>query len=81
MRIGEFSRACHMPISVLRYYDSCGLLKPVYIDSFTGYRHYSENSDQRVRSHKRIENRGLFPFRNKATGFRQRAAQGHRRNI
>ena len=43
MRIGEFSRACHMPISVLRYYDSCGLLKPVYIDSFTGYRHYSEN--------------------------------------
>lgn len=30
MRIGEFAKACNMPISVLRYYDSYGLLKPVY---------------------------------------------------
>ena len=43
MRIGEFAQACNMPISVLRYYDSCGLLKPAYIDKFTGYRYYSEN--------------------------------------
>lgn len=43
MRIGEFAKACNMPISMLRYYDSCGLLEPVYIDSFTGYRYYSEN--------------------------------------
>lgn len=42
MKIGEFAKACNMPISVLRYYDNCGLLKPVYIDKFTGYRYYSE---------------------------------------
>lgn len=43
MKIGEFAKVCNMPISVLRYYDSCGLLKPVYIDNFTGYRYYSED--------------------------------------
>lgn len=43
MKIGEFSRACNVPISVLHYYDRYGLLKPDYIDRFTGYRYYSEN--------------------------------------
>lgn len=43
MKIGEFARACNLPVSVLRYYDSYGLLKPVYIDRFTGYRYYSES--------------------------------------
>lgn len=42
MKIGEFARVCNVPISLLRYYDSCGLLKPVYIDRFTGYRYYDE---------------------------------------
>lgn len=43
MKIGEFAKACNVPISVLRYYDNYGLLKPVYIDRFTGYRHYSKS--------------------------------------
>ena len=43
MKIGEFAEACGLPISVLRYYDNCELLKPVYVDRFTGYRHYSKN--------------------------------------
>ncbi len=43
MKIGEFASACGLPISVLRYYDNCGLLKPVYVDRFTGYRHYSKS--------------------------------------
>lgn len=43
MKIGEFAKACNMPLSVLRYYDRCGLLKPVYIDRFTGYRYYAES--------------------------------------
>ncbi len=43
MKIGEFAKACNVPVSVLRYYDSYGLLKPVYIDLFTGYRYYSES--------------------------------------
>lgn len=43
MKIGEFSKACGLPISALRYYEACKLLKPVYVDRFTGYRHYSKN--------------------------------------
>ncbi len=43
MKIGEFAKACNVPVSVLRYYDSYGLLKPIYHDSFTGYRYYSES--------------------------------------
>lgn len=41
MKIGEFAKVCDTGISVLRYYDKQNLLKPVYIDKFTGYRYYS----------------------------------------
>lgn len=40
MKIGEFSKASGLPVSVLRYYDDCGLLCPVFTDRFTGYRYY-----------------------------------------
>lgn len=42
MKIGEFSKACGLPVSVLRYYDEQAVLSPVYIDCFTGYRYYDE---------------------------------------
>lgn len=41
IRIGEFSRLSQTPVSTLRYYDEVGLLKPVEVDHFTGYRYYS----------------------------------------
>lgn len=40
IRIGEFSRISQTPVSTLRYYDEVGLLKPVEVDHFTGYRYY-----------------------------------------
>ncbi len=40
MQIGEFARICNTKISVLRHYDEKGLLKPDYVDRFTGYRYY-----------------------------------------
>lgn len=43
MKIGEFAKACGTRISVLRHYDSEGLLKPVYIDRFTEYRYYDRS--------------------------------------
>lgn len=43
MRIGEFARLCGTKISVLRHYDSCGLLNPVYVDRFSEYRYYDES--------------------------------------
>jgi effector-binding domain-containing protein len=41
LKIGEFSRLSQTPVSTLRYYDDIGLIKPVDVDGFTGYRYYS----------------------------------------
>lgn len=40
-KIGDFSKLCRIPVSALRYYADIDLLKPAYIDEFTGYRYYS----------------------------------------
>lgn len=42
MKIGEFAKVCNTRISVLRHYDKQNLLKPIFIDRFTGYRYYSQ---------------------------------------
>ncbi len=44
LKIGDFSRVGTVSVSALRYYDEVGLLKPVEIDRWTGYRYY--NIDQ-----------------------------------
>ena len=40
-RIGEFARMGQVSVRALRHYDELGLLQPVEIDRFTGYRYYS----------------------------------------
>lgn len=40
-KIGEFSALTHVSVKTLRYYDETGLLRPVHVDSSTGYRYYS----------------------------------------
>jgi len=40
IRIGDFSKLSRVPVKTLRYYDEMGLLKPVQVDAFTGYRLY-----------------------------------------
>lgn len=42
MTIKEFSRLCGCNPKTLRYYDQIGLLKPVRVDKFSGYRYYNE---------------------------------------
>ena len=42
LKIGEFSKLSRVSIRSLRRYDEAGLLAPASIDSFTGYRYYSE---------------------------------------
>ena len=41
LTIGEISKRTGSSIKSLRYYDSIGLLKPVYIDPHTNYRYYN----------------------------------------
>lgn len=43
MTIKEFSRLCGCNPQTLRYYDHVDLLKPVKVDSWTGYRCYDED--------------------------------------
>jgi DNA-binding transcriptional MerR regulator len=40
IRIGDFSKLSRVSVKALRYYDEMGLLKPVDVDRFTGYRYY-----------------------------------------
>jgi DNA-binding transcriptional MerR regulator len=46
IRIGDFSKLSRVPIKTLRYYDEMGLLEPVHVDDFTGYRHYDYEYEQ-----------------------------------
>jgi DNA-binding transcriptional MerR regulator len=38
--IGDFARATHLTVKTLRHYHRIGLLEPVQVDEFTGYRRY-----------------------------------------
>jgi DNA-binding transcriptional MerR regulator/predicted transcriptional regulator YdeE len=57
IKIGEFSKLVQVPIATLRYYDHVGLLKPVEVDRFTGYRYYS--ASQLPRLHRILALKGL----------------------
>lgn len=38
-KIGEFSKLCQVTVKTLRYYEEVGLLVPVEMDEWTGYRY------------------------------------------
>lgn len=52
LRIGVFARMSHVSIKILRPYDEIVLLKPVFVDDFSGYRYYS--LEQLPRAHRII---------------------------
>src|ERR1051325_7382690 len=56
-KIGEFSKLVQVPVPTLRYYDQMGLLKPVKVDPFTGYRYYS--ASQLPKLHRILALKGL----------------------
>ncbi|PMB43753.1 MerR family transcriptional regulator [Fischerella thermalis CCMEE 5330] len=41
LKIGDFSKLSQVSVKALRLYDQLGLIKPVDVDNFTGYRYYS----------------------------------------
>jgi protein phosphatase len=48
LTIGEFSQACGLSARVLRSYAGTGLLPPVAVDRWTGYRYYAPGQVQRA---------------------------------
>ncbi|MEO8609411.1 MAG: MerR family transcriptional regulator [Chloroflexota bacterium] len=47
-KIGDFSKLCRVPASMLRYYADLGLLEPAQTDKFTGYRYYTADQIPRL---------------------------------
>jgi predicted transcriptional regulator YdeE/DNA-binding transcriptional MerR regulator len=41
LKIGDFSRVAHVTVKALRHYGRMGLLRPVWVDRFSGYRYYA----------------------------------------
>jgi DNA-binding transcriptional MerR regulator len=41
LKIGDFAWLSQVTVETLRHYDRLGLLKPIHLDQFTGYRYYS----------------------------------------
>ena len=59
IRIGDFSRISQTPVSTLRYYDEVGLLKPIEVDHFTGYRYYTFDQLARLQRIQALKNLGF----------------------
>ena len=48
IKIGDFARMCEVSVPTIRYYDEVGLLKPLSVDSTSGYRYYSVSQMPRL---------------------------------
>jgi effector-binding domain-containing protein len=59
LKIGDFSRLSRTSVKALRYYDEIGLLKPVEVDRFTGYRYYSADQLPKLNYIAALKNMGL----------------------
>jgi len=59
LKIGDFSRLSRVSVKALRYYDEIGLLKPVEVDRFTGYRYYSADQLPRLNRIVTLKDLGL----------------------
>jgi effector-binding domain-containing protein len=58
-RIGDFSTLSRISVKTLRYYDEIGLLKPVEVDRFTGYRYYSADQLPKLNYIRSLKDMGL----------------------
>ena len=58
-KIGDFSRLSLVTVKTLRYYDEIGLLKPVMVDRFTGYRYYTADQLLKLNYIVALKNLGL----------------------
>jgi DNA-binding transcriptional MerR regulator len=59
IKIGDFSKLSQVSVRALRYYEEMGLLKPVEVDRFTGYRYYSVDQLPRLNRILALKDLGL----------------------
>ncbi|MYT18619.1 DNA polymerase sliding clamp subunit (PCNA homolog) [Streptomyces sp. SceaMP-e96] len=59
LTIGVFARRVGLAPSALRFYDDCGLLRPVRVDAVTGYRRYGAGQAPRAVKLRQLRAAGL----------------------
>jgi len=59
IKIGDFSKLSLVSVRMLRYYEEMGLLKPVHVDTYTGYRYYSVDQLPRLNRILALKDLGL----------------------
>jgi hypothetical protein len=62
LTIGEFAWLSQVTVETLRHYDRVGLLKPVHLDPFTGYRHYALDQLPRLNHILALKDLEHFPY-------------------
>lgn len=58
-RIRDFSYLCKTSMKTLRHYHKLGLLQPIQIDPYTGYRYYSDEQVFQFKLIKRLQDSGF----------------------
>ncbi len=48
IKIGDFASIFNVSIKTIRFYEKKGLLKPAYVDIYSGYRYYDESNVQQM---------------------------------
>lgn len=59
LKIGEFSKLCHVSVRMLRHFEEMGLLLPERVDPFTGYRYYTASQLTTVSTIVSLQRMGL----------------------
>lgn len=59
LKIGEFSRLSQVTVKTLRLYEEIGLLMPIEIDDYTGYRYYDVSQMQMMNNIIYLKNLGF----------------------
>ena len=55
LRIGDFSNVVGISVKTIRFYEEKELIKPAYIDKYTGYRYYDEKNIEQVLMQKKYK--------------------------
>ena len=59
LKIGEFSQLMQVTVKTLRHYEQKGLLVPDEVDEWTGYRYYSIDQMQRLKTIRDLQRLGF----------------------
>lgn len=59
LKIGEFSKLMQVTVKTLRHYEQIGLLVPDEVDQWSGYRYYTLDQMQKLKSIRQLKDIGF----------------------